>query len=374
MSTALWAGDLSRQVIAFVRALRGAGVDSGPGDSALAVALLARLDLSDRREVYLALRCLLARDPGAQRVFDRLFPRFFPPAAEGGTPAPDGTAEEEGDETPGPGGGGRGADADAVVKGEATGGYSPAELAAARPLPTLPAALLAELGRAARRFARALATLPGRRWQPGGRGRIDLRRSLRRSLGTGGLPLKLLERSRRPGRARLVLLLDVSRSMDGQTVPLLRFAHALQSRRVAVQTYLFSTALVRVTPRLLHGDFARVLAALAPLLGHWSGGTRIGQCLSAFADGPGSAVLSAQTVVVIASDGWDTGDAALVGAAMARLRQRCAAVIWLNPLAGMPFFSPTAAGMAAAMPYIDRLLPAGSAAEIIRLPDRWRGA
>ena len=102
MSTALWAGDLSRQVIAFVRALRGAGVDSGPGDSALAVALLARLDLSDRREVYLALRCLLARDPGAQRVFDRLFPRFFPPAAEGGTPAPDGTAEEEGDETPGP--------------------------------------------------------------------------------------------------------------------------------------------------------------------------------------------------------------------------------------------------------------------------------
>ena len=362
----LWAADLREQVIAFTRALRGAGCDCGPGDSAAAVALLARLDLGDRQEVYLALRTLLARDPAAQRAFDRLFPRFFPPAAAGGTPV-------AGDAEPGVGSPGENegeGEGSLLAAGEAQGGYSPADVAAARRLPPLAPAVQAALGRAARRFARAQATLPGRRWQPGGSGRVDLRRSLRRSLATGGLPLRLSQRSRRPGRPRLVLLLDVSRSMDGHTAALLRFAHALQGRRAAVETYLFSTSLARATPLLLHADFGRALAALAPLLGRWSGGTRIGQCLSAFEAGPGAALLTPQTVLVIASDGWDMGEPRLVGEAMARLRRRCAAVLWLNPLAGAPGFQPSAGGMAAALPYVDLLAPAGSAAELLRLPER----
>jgi uncharacterized protein with von Willebrand factor type A (vWA) domain len=210
--------------------------------------------------------------------------------------------------------------------------------------------------RLAARLARRLATRRSRRPGPAGRrGRVDLRRTLRRSL-TRGEPVELIRRRRKLQKTKLVVLCDVSGSMDLYGRLLLQFLHALQNQFGRVETFVFSTRLERITERLRGRSYREALEELSRVRG-WSGGTRIGESLGDFVSGWGR-LLDRDTVVLVLSDGWDTGEPSALADALIEIKRRAAKVVWLNPLLGNPDYRPLTQGMAAALPHVDAFLPA----------------
>lgn len=202
------------------------------------------------------------------------------------------------------------------------------------------------------------------------RGRIlATRATLRRNLQTGGAPIRLAWQRpiRRP--RRLVVLCDISGSMERHGRLLLRFSQALAASAVRTEAFVFGTRLTRVTRLLRARDRDAALAAVAEATADWSGGTRIGECLHEFNRRWARRTLPSSAVVVIVSDGWDRGDPALVQDEMARLQRRCHRLIWLNPLASAEGYRPLAAGMAAALPHVDDFVPAGNLASLERLAE-----
>lgn len=218
---------------------------------------------------------------------------------------------------------------------------------------------------AIRRFARRLKRLRTRREQAASRGaRIDLRRTLRRSIGTGGSPQRLRFRVPRRVRPRLVLLLDVSRSMSLTSFFYLRVARALALELGDVHVFLFHTHLTHVSEALKDADPWRAQERLQLLAAGWAGGTRIGDCLTAFNRLHAGRLLHARTAVIIASDGYDTGPAGALAAAMAMLARRVRRIVWFNPAKADPRYAPLARGMREALPFIDLFTPAHSLASL----------
>ena len=231
------------------------------------------------------------------------------------------------------------------------------ESLASRDLASLSAHELDEIARLATRLARRLVARPSRRWRAAPRGaRVDLRRTIRRSLGVGGELVQLARRERKLRKTSLVVVCDVSGSMDLYARFLLQFVYALQNSFARVETFVFATRLSRVTHRLRRQPYAGMLATLGDEVRDWSGGTRIGESLTALEAG-WSALIDRRTIVVIMSDGWETGDPAQLGAVLGRLRQRAAKLIWLNPLLGSPAYRPLTGGMQAALPHLDVFAP-----------------
>jgi uncharacterized protein with von Willebrand factor type A (vWA) domain len=226
-----------------------------------------------------------------------------------------------------------------------------------KPFEQLSALELAAMERLIARLAPRLATRRSRRRAPTrSRGVVDLRRSFRNAL--GGELLQLARRARRIEQPRLVLLYDTSGSMDSHTRLFLAFAFALRRVLKRVEVFAFNTSLMRVTRMIAPPDIPRTLERLAAGVPDWSGGTRIGACLAQFLGQFEQTLLDRNTTVIVVSDGLDQGDAALLQDAMRRLRERAGTIIWLNPLLGDPRYRAEAAGMRAALPYVDRFLPA----------------
>lgn len=194
--------------------------------------------------------------------------------------------------------------------------------------------------------------------------RIHLRRTLRKSLRYGGLPLELAYRRRRQDLPRLVLILDVSRSMSLYSLLLLRFMRGLVGVFRDAEAFAFHTRLVHVTEALRHSELARVREKLAVLSLGWSGGTRIGESLQAFERDYAGRLLGGRTVVVIMSDGFDTGEPARLAEVLERIRARASRLVWLNPLLGREGYEPLAGGMQVALPLVDRFLPAHNLASL----------
>jgi len=206
------------------------------------------------------------------------------------------------------------------------------------------------------RLARRLATRRGRRLVPTrGRGRADIRSSYRRALRTSGELLSLARRAREVREPRVAFLLDTSGSMDAHTRFLLSFTLALRRAAPSAEVFVFNTELVHLTPWLAAGKVQLSLDRLAAAVPDWSGGTRIGECLAAFADEHFRRSPDGKTVVVVLSDGLDRGDPALLAQSVRRIRRRARKLIWLNPLAGDARYEPSAAGMRAALPFVDHL-------------------
>jgi hypothetical protein len=183
---------------------------------------------------------------------------------------------------------------------------------------------------------------------------------LRRNLKTGGDTVEWIwQRPVRRPRA-IVVLCDISGSMERHARLLLRFTQALAASSVRTEAFVFGTRLTRVTRLLDDSDRDRALARAAETVTDWSGGTRIGECFREFNRHWARRVLRSSAVVVVVSDGWDRGDPALVADETARLRRSCHRLIWLNPLASAPGYQPLAAGMAAALPHVDTFVPAGT--------------
>ncbi len=200
-----------------------------------------------------------------------------------------------------------------------------------------------------------------RRLRPSRRGkRLDLRRTVRRSLRTGGEPIELARRRIRRKPRPLVILCDISGSMSLYSRLLLHFVHTVSNGLSNVETFVFATRLTRITRQLARRDVDEAIHDVTKSVQDWSGGTRIGESLRAFNFHWARRVLGRGAVVLIISDGWDRGDVRVLAEEMARLQRNCHRLIWLNPLLGQDDYRPVTAGMRAALPYIDDFLPANN--------------
>jgi len=205
----------------------------------------------------------------------------------------------------------------------------------------------------ARRLCRQMAIRLRRRMKEShGQGQINLRRTIRRSIGYGGEPLDLLRRSRAPKKQRLIVLLDVSGSMDKYSFFLLRFICALRENFRQLEAFVFSTSLKRISKSLQFNRLDFILNAVSDIADNWSGGTRIGECLHDFNEQYRKRMLNGSPLVLILSDGLDTGEADILSKELQYIQRRAKKIIWLNPLKGMKGYEPTAKGMTAAMPSI----------------------
>jgi uncharacterized protein with von Willebrand factor type A (vWA) domain len=197
--------------------------------------------------------------------------------------------------------------------------------------------------------------------------RVDLRRSIRRGIATGGDPLELRFKAKPPKRLNLVILIDVSGSMSLYSFFLLRFAHALQKHFRKAATLIFSTSLLDITAALRSQRLSDAMATLSRKDAGWSGGTKIGESLREFNLHHGKRLLTRDTLFIILSDGWDTGEPAALASELRVIRRRVNMIIWLNPLLGLPDYQPVTRGMAAALPFIDVFAPAHSLESLLRL-------
>ncbi|MDH4176303.1 MAG: VWA domain-containing protein [Thermoleophilia bacterium] len=347
-----------RHVVTFGRVLREVGLEVGPGRTIDALRALDAVDLTRQEDVYFSLRQTLVSRHDELDLFDRAFLAWFlrapvmPPARSSGVTQPAARAvavpvdrlEEGADEQ---------ADGDPIELGA-----SAHELLREKDF----AEMTPEEFRRIRRLMQAIARLrprrSSRRRQADPRGNlIDMRRLVRRSLRTGGEPLERAYRSRKEVPRKLVVLCDVSGSMDAYSRALLLFLHAVVGSGRGVEAFAFGTRLSRLTPDLATRDPETAIDRCTEAVVDWGAGTRIGASLKQFNDVYGRRALTRGAVVVIVSDGWERDDPDLVGREMARLARAAYAVVWVNPLKGNPEYQPLAGGMRAALPFVDRFLP-----------------
>lgn len=359
--------DATSTVVGLARTLRAAGVPAGPDRVQRMVEALSVVDATSRAQVYWAGRLCLCASPADLAGYERVFAAYF------GAERP--IAWRRRQDTvlrPTPGLAGV-----APPTGEPTDGDGLAAVAAtASAVELLRSRDIATLGPAEREAVRRLLAafrLPGeprrsRRYRPAPRGPIDPARTTRELLARGGEPARLTRRAHRSRRRRVVLLVDVSGSMSGYADALLRFAHAA-ARGSAAPTEVFTigTRLTRVTRELSHRDPDTAMAAVTSAVPDWSGGTRLGELVKAFLDRWGQRGLARGAVVVVLSDGWERGDARLLGESMARLHRLAHRVVWANPRKFRAGYAPLAAGMAAALPHVDEFVEGHSMAALERL-------
>ena len=218
-------------------------------------------------------------------------------------------------------------------------------------LGSLEAGVLEEI---ARKLFQQMAVRLRRRMKESRRGgQVNLRRTIRRSIEYGGEPVELLRKAQRPKKTRLIVLLDVSGSMDKYSYFLLLFICALRENFRQLESFIFSTSLLRISKALRPGSIQRVLSVISDQAENWSGGTRIGTCLQTFNEKYGRQILNGSPTIMILSDGLDTGPPALLAEELKKMHRRSKRIVWLNPLKGTRGYAPTAGGMQAAMPELD---------------------
>jgi len=214
---------------------------------------------------------------------------------------------------------------------------------------------------AAARLARAMRTRLTRRDLLRRRGkRLDLRRTIHRNISHGGVPITLVKRRRKDKPLRLVILLDASGSMSMYTAVFLRFIHGVLDEFREAEAFMFHTRLAYVSDAMKEKDAARALDRLSIMAQGAGGGTRIGESLKTFNRWHAARVIHSRTCVMIVSDGYETGDAALLGREMAALAKRCRRIAWLNPMMAWDGYAPEAKGIKAALPFVDLYAPANT--------------
>ena len=246
-----------------------------------------------------------------------------------------------------------------------TVGGSYAERLAARDFADLSALDQEEVRRMLASMVWRAADAASRRWRPAAHGtRPDLRRTFRGLVGPEGDLMPLAYRDRRPRRRPLVVLADVSGSMERYTEMFLHFVHAAQGRLGRVEAFVFATRLTRISREIRRRDAAAALRRVGAVVEDWSGGTRIGESLQEFNREWSRRVTRGGAIGLVISDGWDTGDTVVLEREMARFKRSMHRVIWLNPLAGREGYAPETRGMRAVLPHVDDFLPAASLVDL----------
>jgi uncharacterized protein len=345
---------VARHVVVFGRVLREAGLEVGPGRVGDALKGLDAIELGRQEDVYWTLRQTLVSRREDLEAFDRAFDAWFlrgaarPLPRRTEPPRRAGARRKGGAPGPGP----------ELDGGEVQiGSWSGEELLRSKDFAAMTPEEFARARRLIQRIAVARPRRRSRRLRRDPRGTVlDVRGLVRTSLATGGDPVVRTFRSRARTPRKLILILDVSGSMESYARPLLLYLHAARGSGRRVETFAFGTRLTRLTRELGARDPEAALAAAAKRVVDWSGGTRIGLSLKAFNDEWGRRALTRGAVVVILSDGCERGDPGLVEHEMERLALQAFAVVWVNPLKGDAAFQPLAGGMRAALPHVDRLL------------------
>ncbi|WP_310528886.1 VWA domain-containing protein [Nocardioides sp.] len=354
-------------LLGFTRALKAAGVPVTPDRAHGFVEATSLVGLDDQQATYWAGRATLCAGPDDLTRFDQVFEAWFDPRGDlprrrdSGLPMPaapsvpsvDGASGDEAGED----------DGDDVLRAAATA----TEVLRHRDVAALDAA---ERQRLAAMFAALRPTAPVRRtarheaWH---RGRLDASRTMRDSLRRMGEPGDLAWRRRRVRPRRVVLLVDVSGSMSAYADALLRLSHRFVDTQSRAEVFTLGTRLTHVTRALRHRDADRALIAAGEAVPDWSGGTRLGETLRVFLDRWGQRGMARGSVVVVFSDGWERGDAALLGEQMARLQRIAHHVVWVNPHRGKPGYEPVQQGIAAALPFVDDFVAGHSMATFEQL-------
>jgi uncharacterized protein with von Willebrand factor type A (vWA) domain len=343
-----------RHVVFFGRVLREGGLEVGPRRIADALRGLDAVDLGRQEDVYWTLRQSLVARREDLEVFDRAFDAWFLRVATRRPPRDAEALSRPGQRrkggVPGPG--------PEVDGGEIeVGAWSHDELLRTRDFAVMTEDEFARARVLIRQIAVARPRRRTHRLRPDRRGQtLDVRALVRASLATDGDPVRRTYRSRSTAPRKLVLLLDISGSMEPYSRALLLYLHAARGSGRGVETFAFGTRLSRLTPELGTRDPGSALAAAAKRVADWSGGTRIGESLKTYNDEWGRRALTRGAVVVILSDGCERGSPDLVASEMARLARQAFAVVWVNPLKGDPGYEPLAGGMRAASAYVDRLV------------------
>ena len=380
------AGHLLDNLLLFGRLLRRLGLDVHTGRMLDAVSVLEDIGVRRKADVRAALRTLLVHRRDDLPVFDEAFDVFWRQRkdrmssmdlrsmgeqrryrrVEAGPPPPGqlpdgaGADDEDSEEQP-----------DRI---DLTRTFSAREVLRVKDF----AEFTVEEAQQARQLLASLQWDPGmRRTRRKERGKgpgLDLRRTLRESTQFGGEPLRLKTRRRKQKPRRLVVLCDVSGSMESYTRMLLHFIHSLYGGlENQVEAFLFATRLTRITKQLAHKDIDQAVGEVSKAVPDWAGGTRIGAALKEFNYRWARRTLGWGSIVLIVSDGWDRGEPEVLREEMARLQRSCRRLIWLNPLAGREGYEPLTQGMQAAEPYIDDLLPVHNLAALIDLARHLNG-
>jgi uncharacterized protein with von Willebrand factor type A (vWA) domain len=341
---------LRARLTGFAGFLRANGFGVGGGDGLRVLETAERSGIFDASVLRWSLKALLCGRGDEWRRFDALFDAYFlPPNRKAFAQAPQATHDDE----EGDAGGGERASRKASLASADFGAVHEADD-------------IRDIEALMRRFARRLRHLHLRREARSRRGmRLDLPGTIRRSVATGGVPFRLSWRRPRRVRPRLVLLLDVSRSMSAYSFFHLRLARALCAELADVHCFIFHTRITDVGDALRDPDPWRSQERLHLLAEGWGGGTRIGECLGEFHRAHGR-LLHSRTAVIVLSDGYDTGEPAALGEALSALHRRARRLVWLNPLLERPGYQPVSAGMHAAIPHVDLLAPGASLAGIER--------
>ncbi len=364
--------DLQRNIIDFCRVLREREMLVTPSEVIDAIRTADIVDLTDRQEFKTALRSVLTARPEDIPLHDATFDEYWRTRLaerleeQRGDDAAGEDADGQGEELPQP----QAAEAEAANADEDEDGldmplYSPVEVLAGRDFSTFVPDEMQDIARAILLVARRLATRESRRYRSTQRGHaIDLRRTLRRNIKYGGTVVELAKKKRKIRKPKIVLICDVSRSMDTYSKFLLQFIYALQNTLGRVESFVFSTRLTRVTEYFRASDIYTALERIAREVPDWSGGTRIGESLKVFNHEWALRMVNQHTIVLIMSDGLDTGDASVLEYEMELIQRRAARVIWLNPLLGNEDYRPLARGMSAALPHVNLFASAHNLASL----------
>jgi uncharacterized protein with von Willebrand factor type A (vWA) domain len=341
-----------RLLLGFARALRAAGIALTAEHTLSFLDAVSRLGIGHRRGVYWAGRATLCGSPQDLPVYDYVFELWFNSAQKATQPRhPAQRPMSQAD----PGDGGTDDDGAAESVVESSIRASREEVLRHRDIASLDPEERIRLNRL---FAALTVTLPQRRRlrrRRSRRGAVDVSRTLRDQLRRGGEPGPLRFRRHRTAPRQIVLLIDVSGSMTSYAESLLRLAHRIVAQAPRhVEVFTLGTRLTRVTAALAHGDVDQALRLAGAAVPDWSGGTRLGEVLGAFLVRWPAAARGA--IVVIASDGWERGDAALLGERLGQLRRVSRRIIWSNPHRGKTGYRPVQSGIVAALPHIDGLL------------------
>ena len=375
-------GQFLHNLLLFGRVLRRLGLDVNPGRMMDLVSALDHIEIGQKSDFFFAARTLLVHEREDLPLFDEAFALFWrkpsenwdltwqgltkrrKPSAPVVTPPPlkEATPKENDPAS---------SSAEPMTVIEVTRTYSDREILRHKNFAEMDAEESEAVKQMISRLLWKVSERRTRRHRPGKGHLLDLRRTLRFSLRSEGEVLNWLYREPKLKPRPLVVIADISGSMERYTRLLLHFIYGMKAAlSQPVEAFVFSTRLTRITRPLQIRDLDLALKNVGQLVNDWAGGTRIGESLKMFNFEWGRRVLGRGAVVLIISDGWDRGDVDLLKREMARLKRNCHRLIWLNPLLGVPGYEPLTRGIQAALPNIDNFLPVHNLASLEDLADR----
>lgn len=365
---------LSKNIVQFCRFLRQQNFTVGVEEEIAALNALQFIDYGNNQVFRLALQAVLCRSRAQIETFDSLFNQYWKELAT----AVD--AKVKNSEEPPAKPGSKEPSFKALKswlhsnqnkEEEQTALYSLQENLSQKDFSLVPADELEELMRTIKALSKRLAAQVNRRYKQANKpGLPDLRRTLRLNMRRGGELLDIAFRKPKRNRTRLVILCDVSKSMELYATFLLQFMYSFQQVYSRMETFVFGTSLQYISPLLKQNDFTHAMHLVSAQGESWSSGTRIGESLHSFVNEHASRILNKRTIVMILSDGWDTGDVETLRQSMKSIKALSRKIIWLNPLAGFAGYRPETAGMLAALPYVDVLAPVHNVDSLRKL-SRW---